>query len=115
MSETQARKRTAKKKAAKKRKVKKRDTQKSLQGTEDKKDRTLEKLGRDYAEARDNRMAYGQEEVSLKQRILKRMHDLKIEKYTSVDAGVEIEIVHEDEKIKVKEYKPPKDDAPNKE
>ena len=111
-----AKKKTTKKAAPAASKVKKKRTrQKDLPTMEDRKDRVLEELGAKYADARDNRMAYGEEEVDLKQRILKRMHDQKIDKYTSTDVGIEIEIVTEEEKVKVRKHKPPKDDAPDKE
>ena len=74
--------------------------QEDLPEMADRKLKDLHEAALDYAEKRDERMALSVEEVELKQRLLKLMHKYKKEQYDF--EGVHIEIVHEDETVKVR-------------
>lgn len=60
----------------------------------------LKKLALDYVDVRDERMGLTEREVDLKSKILSEMHKHKLETYRS--NGVEIRVVKEEEKLKVK-------------
>lgn len=78
----------------------KRGRQARLPGTEDAAIESLEALAEEYAEARDERMAIGERESDLKQKLLTEMHANGKTKY--LHAGVEIEVIATDEKVKVR-------------
>lgn len=61
---------------------------------------SLEKLAEDYAEARDNRQEYLNQEVQIKGELLDEMH--KLGKTDYVRGNIEIHIVSEEETVKVK-------------
>ena len=60
----------------------------------------LERLAESYAKIRDERQALTSEEVRLKNTLLAVMHSYKRTSY--VHAGIEIKIVFEKEKVKVR-------------
>jgi hypothetical protein len=60
----------------------------------------LHSLAEDYAELRDKRMAVGKQEVELKEKLLDLMKAHKKEHYHH--DGIDITVVHEKEKVKVK-------------
>src|SRR6266850_786549 len=99
-------KKTAKKKASKPKPRKpvevKRKTarQPRLPGMQDAKISGLHNAALDYAEIRDQRQELTTQEVDLKQRLIKLMHDNSKETYDY--NGVHIELVHEDETVKVR-------------
>lgn len=66
--------------------------------------RELEKLAEEYADYRDERMKLGAQEVELKDKLLGAMH--KHGKKDYVHGDVEIHVVAEEEKVKVKIRKP---------
>lgn len=74
--------------------------QEDLPGMENRRLKDLHEAALDYAEKRDERMALSVEEVELKQRLLKLMHKHKLENYDF--EGVHIELVHEEETVKVR-------------
>jgi len=85
---------------AKKGKGKVSKTTPALPGMEDREITELQELALEYAEARDKRMAIGIEEVELKKKLLSMMkrHHKKSYSYN----GVEIEVVTEEETVKVR-------------
>jgi hypothetical protein len=74
--------------------------QDALPGMADRKLKDLHDCALEYAEARDERQAIGAREVELKGKLLDLMHKHKKEEYTYED--VHINIVHEEETVKVK-------------
>lgn len=74
--------------------------QNELPGMEDRKLKDLHDAALEYAEIRDQRMALSAQEVELKTSLLALMHKYKKESY--VYDGIEINIVHEEETVKVK-------------
>ena len=83
--------------------------QKSLDGMQDRAIDELEDLAVEYAQKRDARMAVGKEEVQLKEKILSIMDKGKREKY--VHEAVEITVIAEKRKVRVKIHKDEKDEA----
>lgn len=77
--------------------------QERLPGTEGKFD-DLHEAAIKYAEIRDERMRLNGEEVELKAELLKLMKKHKKETYSYM--GVVIDVVHEEEDVKVKVKKP---------
>lgn len=71
-----------------------------LPGMEDAKITGLHNAALDYAEIRDQRQELTTQEVDLKQKLLKLMHDHNKETYDY--NGVSITLVHEDETVKVR-------------
>ena len=74
--------------------------QKRLPGLEDAPIEELESAARDYASARDRRMMLLNEEVDLKDTLLRLMRANNKETYHH--DGIEIRVVREAEKVKVK-------------
>jgi len=74
--------------------------QQRLPGTGDAKLKDLHEAALSYAEIRDKRQVLTAEEVELKSKLLDLMHKYKKESYVYED--VNIQIVHEDETVKVK-------------
>ena len=91
-----------KKKKDKKEKATKpaRPKQERLPGTEDAEISELQETALDYADKRDQRIAILKEETELKSRLLAIMH--KHGKTTYDYKGVHVEIVSEEETVKVK-------------
>ena len=87
-----------KKKAPKK--AKKLPRQDSLPGMKDTKIAAIEKLALDYAELRDERMAVGQQEVEVKEALIKAMHKAGKTEYKR--NGISVLLTVEKEKIKVR-------------
>jgi hypothetical protein len=93
-------------KAAKKRKLEpaphhtKRARQPRLTGMEDAKIEDLHDAALSYASIRDQRQALTTQEVDLKQDLLRLMKSHGKEKYSY--NGVEIEVTHEEESVKVR-------------
>lgn len=81
--------------------------QKSLEGMEDREIKELQDAAISYAEIRDERMALNKQEVELKTQLLTLMKKHKKETY--VYNGVEVNIVHEEETVKVKVKKQDED------
>lgn len=77
--------------------------QKELPGMEDKKLEDLEAAAVEYAEGRDERMEMTKKEVELKTNLMGMMHRYK--KKTYVCDGIEINVVPEGEKVKVRIHK----------
>lgn len=77
-----------------------RPRQARLPGTEDAAIESLEALAEEYAEARDERMAIGERESQLKQKLLTEMEANKKTRY--FHAGCLIEVVATDKKVKVR-------------
>ena len=98
-----AKKKVVKKKVAKK-KVAKKPAAQHLPGMEDSAIGSLEKLAEEYAGVRDQRMEIGQSEIRLKGEVLSEMKRLKRKRYHR--NGITIEVVVEQEGVKVK-VKPP--------
>src|ERR1700676_2008231 len=78
----------------------KRGRQARLPGTEDAAIESLEALAEEYAEARDERMAIGERESDLKQKLLTEMEANQKTRY--FHAGCLIEVVATDKKVKVR-------------
>ena len=96
-----AKKAKAKKSAAKKRPPKRTSpVSQDLPGMEDRAIGSLEKLAEEYAGYRDDRMAIGQHEIRLKGEVLAEMKKLGKTRYHR--DGITIEIVTEQEGVKVK-------------
>lgn len=74
--------------------------QKDLPGMEDRMLEDLETAATDYAEIRDQRMALNKEEVQLKATLLSLMKKHGKENYKR--DGIEVNIVHEEETVKVR-------------
>jgi hypothetical protein len=74
--------------------------QKSLEGMEDREIKELQDAAISYAEIRDERMSLNRQEIELKEKLLALMKAHK--KQTYVYNGVEVNIVHEEETVKVK-------------
>lgn len=89
----------AKKKSAKKA-AKKIPRQQRLPGMKDAKITALQNAAMDYAEIRDARQELTKKEVDLKARVMNLMH--KHNKETYDYQGVHIELVHEQESVKVR-------------
>jgi hypothetical protein len=87
--------------------------QQRLPGTEDNHLKELDDLATQYAEVRDERMALGRKEVNLKDDLLAKMKGLKKKTY-SVD-GISIDVVSEEETVKVKVSKPKDEEEENAE
>ena len=77
-----------------------RPRQQDLPGTEDRAIKPLEDAAQDYAEIRDRRMALNAEEVGLKAKVLRLMKQHGKQAYHR--DGVSIEIVVEEETVKVR-------------
>jgi len=77
-----------------------RPRQQDLPGTEDRAIKPLEEAAQDYAEIRDRRMALNAEEVGLKAKVLRLMKHHGKQAYHR--DGVSIEIVVEEETVKVR-------------
>ena len=90
-----------KKKAA--RKAPKKPRQSRLPGMEDEKLEELHGLAEEYVTIRDQRIALNREEKPLKDNLLAAMH--KHGKAHYQHNGLEITVVHESEKVKVKLHK----------
>lgn len=86
------------KKSAKK--GKKIPRQKSLPGMQNSKIVAIEKLALDYVELRDERMAIGQHEVELKEKLIALMHKSGKTEYKRMNISIKLTI--EKEKIKVR-------------
>lgn len=71
-----------------------------LPGMADAKISSLHNAALDYAEIRDQRQELTTQEVDLKAKLIRLMHDNKKETYDY--NGVHIELVHEDETVKVR-------------
>lgn len=74
--------------------------QADLPGMEDAKIAQLEALAEKYAEIRDDRIALNKREVDLKEAPIAAMHEHEKETYRH--NGISIELVHEEETVKVK-------------
>jgi hypothetical protein len=90
-----------------------RPRQQDLPGTEDRAIRPLEDAAHDYAEIRDERMRLTEQETGLKAKLLSLMK--KYQKTTYDRDGIHVEIVHEEETVKVRVKKPSEggEDAPD--
>lgn len=98
------------KKASKKKKpAKKIARQPRLPGMNDAKISSLHNAALDYVEIRDQRQELTTQEVELKGRLIKLMHDNGKETYDY--NGVHIELVHEDETVKVRIKRQKEDDV----
>jgi len=82
--------------------------QKSLEGMEDREIEELEALADQYAKLRDKRMKIGIEEVSLRETIRTTMKRHKKTHYRR--EAIEIDLVPEGEKVKVKIHKEGEDE-----
>lgn len=82
--------------------------QTDLPGMEDREINDLQFSALEYAKIRDKRMKLSQEEVELKQELLALMkkHHRKTYNYN----GVEVNVVTEEETVKVRIHKPEEDD-----
>jgi hypothetical protein len=80
--------------------VKREPRQKRLPSMDDPEIEGLHALAEDYAELRDQRMAVGKQEVELKGKLLDLMKAHKKEHYHH--DGIDVTVVHEKEKVKVK-------------
>lgn len=69
----------------------------------------IENLAGDYVEARDRRQAILADEIDLKEKLMAAMKRNKLETY-SFD-GYMVEIVHEEETVKVKKKRAAKEDG----
>ena len=99
MARNGKRARTASKRKAATR-VRKAPKQKDLPGLEDRAIKPLEDAAEAYAEIRDERIDLNKQEVALKTRLLKLMHDHGKTVYHR--GGVTIQIVAEEETVKVR-------------
>jgi hypothetical protein len=86
----------------------KKPKQDRLPGTEDAAIAELESAAESYAETRDERVALLAEEVEQKAQLLALMHKFKRTHYEH--NGVEVDVVPEGEKLKVKIRKPKEQD-----
>ena len=87
---------------------KKAGKQPSLEGMEDRQIKELQDAAVSYAEIRDERMDLNRQEVDLKAKLLALMKKHNKETY-SYD-GVEVNVVHEEETVKVKVKKKDEED-----
>jgi hypothetical protein len=78
-------------------------TQQRIPGTESEIDE-LDDLASEYANIRDQRMELNRQEAALKQNLLTMMHRHK--KTTYHHDGIEIDIIQEEETVKVRVKKP---------
>ena len=78
--------------------------QEDLPGMSDRKLKDLHECAEEYAEKRDARQEIGREEVELKGRLLQLLKKHKLEHYEYED--VVVDLVHEEETVKVKIRKP---------
>lgn len=84
-------------------KRKKQPRQRSLPGTQSPKNISIEKAAHEYVEARDERMALSEVEVTRKTKLLDVMKRANLTKYRR--NGMTIDIVVEKEKVKVRTAK----------
>lgn len=81
--------------------AKKQPRQRALPGTQDGKIVAIEKAAHDYADIRDERMAWTEREVKAKTKLLDEMKKANKTKYQR--GGLTVEIVPEKEKVKVRQ------------
>ena len=96
-------------KAAKAKAVPARPKQPSLPEMDDRSFQDLDNKAHEYAEVRDERMALTEREVALRGELLELMHKHKKQDY--VYQEVEIHVVKEDEKVRVKIHRDKEDVA----
>ena len=94
--------------AAKKKSAKKKGRQERLPGMKDSKLEALHNAALDYAEIRDKRQALTKEEVELKGQLLTLMHKHRKDHYEY--NGVVVDLVTEEETVKVRVKKAKVDD-----